>query len=195
MMPVIQTIVFWMEGVITPPLTDLLLAAAGLGKKKLTSEQWIQLRKIEKKTTIGDEPLSAYTESAARTLNCPILAKALLQQTTINEGILNLLQELSLSYHLLWASGLPEIWQQRVLKDWQAASGPIVAILPGRYSALSELVFHLEKNLILPRAHYLLIDNQAHRSMKAIRQELQINIFVDAQRLRRDLSLWGLIDR
>jgi hypothetical protein len=192
-MAAIQAIVFWLEGVIIPHLTPRVLAAAGVDKKELAASQMLQLKRLEKACYGGRLTPVAYLAEAAAVLGEAVSPEALSSgQVSLSEGMLPLLTLLSQSYQLFWVTSLPAEWMAAVRGQWMADSGPPVTLLEGQFPGLTALIPSLEA--ALGGAPYLLIDDDAHRSMAAIRMGLKVNIFVDAGRLRRDLWLWGLVD-
>ena len=54
------------------------------------------------------------------------------------------------------------------------------------------LISLVEEGVIYP-GKSLWIDHHPIRTMLAVRQEIDASIFVDAERLHRDLELWGII--
>jgi hypothetical protein len=105
-----------------------------------------------------------------------------------------LLAELSSTFKLWFLLDLPTVWVTEILER-------LPFVPPERIIDLSAYKPYSDKDLferliqyeVLRPGSTLLADHDALRSSTAIRVGLDVAIYVDADRLRRDFGLWGIL--
>jgi len=107
----------------------------------------------------------------------------------------DLIAELALTLEVRLVSDYPSVWLLPALARsglagyFPAAEISYVADLGGSAGILGALI---ATRVILP-GHTLWVDGHSPRTSEALRKGVAADIFVDARRLRRDLSLWRLV--
>lgn len=105
-----------------------------------------------------------------------------------------LIAELSSTFKIWLLLDLPTAWVTEILER-------LPFVPPERIINLSVYKPHSDKDLfvrliqdeVLRPSSTLLVDHDAHRSSTAIRVGLDVAIYVDADRLRRDFGLWRIL--
>ena len=109
-----------------------------------------------------------------------------------------LVAELAAQRRLTMVSDYPRRWllpvvERSRLSQWFPDEAVFYCAehqVSGEYTELFATLVNM--NIIVPGSS-LWVDHHPKRSHVAVRQGIDVAIFVDARRLRRDLGLWGLM--
>lgn len=200
-MPRIKHMVFITGGVVMPTITQATLASFNLDQRLDASSQLI-LDGLEKALVIGEISPQVYCQrviqQAGATIHPGELISSVLEFTPLLPGMLPLVKELSERVELGLVSDYPGPWLAPIIKRTGLA-----AYFPGGADQVigelrikpdyTELFRSLIEWNVLKPGSSMWVDHNSLRCMAAIRQGIDVGIFVDARRLKRDLGLWGLM--
>lgn len=217
----VQRIGIWFGGVLAPTLSQAALAAfkdqeqprpGGLTREPLEYPQEARLRllALEKKLALGQLDPASFCRAAIRLAGAAVssleLSAGIREQISPRQthpALLSLIGELVSRYPLDLICDYPQEW---VLTDspgaiatdvgWQALFSPESVFFTANYHPARSYQDLLQKMYAegpLWRGKTLLVDADPARNRLAIRMGLDVAVFVDARRLRRDLALWGLV--
>ncbi len=194
----IDHMLFWTGGVILPQLSRLALRALPVSERNLALER--RLAELERQLAQGELAPPAFCELAASAAGEPEMAQpvmdAVLAEAGILPGMAGLLEELAPHVRLGLLSDYPQPWLQvianRLGPGLARPFGPddihYTASWPG-----PDLFEALVKEGVIHPGRTLWVDHDSPRAIIAVRRGIDAAICVDARRLRRDLSLWGLV--
>ncbi len=157
---------------------------------------------LEKALTTGEISPQAYCrqviqQTRARTSPGELIA-GVLERTALLPGMLPLIKELSERVDLGLVSDYPGEWVTPIIDRsglsayFPAGPDQVIGELGAKldYAGLFRLL--IERDVFKPGSS-MWVDHNSLRCMAAIRQGIDVAIFVDARRLYRDLGLWGLV--
>lgn len=202
-MPRINRLVFMLGGVIVPPITQTVLATLALHRKP-DAATWPALLDLEKSLTIGAMPPQEYCRQVIQLTGSSVgeddLFEAIPEHAHPLPGILPLIMQLSPKYSLRLVSDYPRCWMQPILHHTTLSPffAPETLLVTAEHNLSPEppALFKLlvDTTMIIPGSS-LWVDHNPLRTTAAIRHGIDAAIYVDTNRLIRDLSLWGLVPR
>lgn len=200
-MPRIKHIVFITGGVILPTVTQATLASLNPGQQLDAGSQFI-LHGLEKALTTGKISPQAYCQRVIQQTgamtNAGELIVDVLESTTLLPGMLPLIKELSEGLDLGLVSDYPDKWITPIIMRtglgayFPRGADQVIGEVWTKPDYIGLFRFLIEQNVLKPGSS-MWVDHNSLRCMAAIRQGIDVGIFVDARRLYRDLGLWGLV--
>ena len=202
-MPRIDHLALWASGVLVRRVTEVAQDVLWPPGEKPTPNLCLGLINLERQLSSGALSPEVYCQSAVELAGASMppadLAFHLENRLDLVPGILAVVDELAshrYRLHMLW--NLPRRWLAPVARRTGLAQRfPDEAVivvedyLPG--SPLVALLNSLVSARVIAPGRSLLVDDDPVRAMATIRLGLDVGIFVDAGRLRRDLGLWRIL--
>jgi hypothetical protein len=199
-MPRIERFLFWAGGVLLPRLAESAFEVLSQGREAEDKQAQLPLRNLEKQLALGQISPAEFCQRAAAEFLAPLsaaeLATVLQNRVRAAPGSLALLDELAERYPLSLLSDYPPAWLLPSLPQTGLAKRfPRSSILfpqdfrAPSYQALLATLVNLE---VIQPGKTLIVDGNPERAQLTVRAGIDVTIFVDSRRLRRDLVLWGL---
>jgi hypothetical protein len=198
--PRIDDIVFIAGGVVVQRLEDLVLGILDAGAN-ITNQKRLQSHELEKRVAIGEISPEVYCRQMAALAEvdkdgkelCAVIA----EHVAPLPGVANLLAGLAEEVALSLVSDYPHQWlfpavSRRGLGTIFNEANTIFLDehkAPATYTALFSFLI---KEGVLRPGYSLWVDYNSSRTSAAIRHGIDAALFVDAERLHRDLGLWSL---
>lgn len=199
-MPRIGHFVFWTGGVLLPRISDLSLKILCEGDSPM--ETILELNRLESALASGKISPDEYCRKAIEISRVGIRREELCARIEsapqVEPGMLDLLEELCGNYDLKLVSDYPREWLIPILRRtgfrrWFVADNMFFLAEHSHVLEGERLFPELMAAAVLFPGKSLWVDYISSRTSSAIRRGIDAAIFVDARRLRRDLSLWGLV--
>lgn len=196
----ITRLVFWAGGVVLPTLPEATASFLTPGRPATLPERLGWQAAAAALSGVPEDP-GQYCARVAGALGAPDTIPATLLHERLATGIAalpgmpDLIVELARTLEVRLVSDYPSIWllpalgRSGLANCFPAAGISYVAGLGEIQGILDTLV---GASVILP-GHTIWVDAHSPRTSAALRHGVDAAIFVDARRLRRDLSLWRLV--
>ena len=198
----INRLMFWFGGVLAPRVSNIIEDLLESRGSSLSAPDRLSLRNLEKVLALGQvsqaEFCQVVCDLSSSVLSTADISARLESGLPVSRDLPPLLDELAECCPLFILSDFPHDWlfssfqeydfskhfpesSIRFTRDYRAESYP---------SLLSTLV----QSDILHPGTTLLVDSTPERVHLTVRSGIDVAIFVDARRLRRDLVLWDILD-
>lgn len=200
-MPRINSLVFVVGGVITPPIAQVAQAVLW-PHTPLTPEVRLRLMGMDEALFTGALDAESYCQQAVDLAGAALSAAALAThiEGTLAPipGISAVLAELAERYPLWLLVNFPRRWfdalmQRSDLLQYFTEERILMAPCFALANTSEALFTLLTSSGAFTAGRSLLVDDNPKRGMAAIRAGLDCALFVDLPRFRRDLSIWGLL--
>jgi hypothetical protein len=200
-LPGIDGLVFIGGGVIVPRLSELALDAL-FPDRGAAAEVRLEAAALERKLACGMLAPDAYCRRllavSGSDRRAPDLADAICEKVAPRSNVPSLLADLAARVDLQLVCDYPRAWWEPAAARHeldQFFSGEAIFYaaeqgLPPDYRAYFEALVSAG---VIRRGRSLWVDHHSPRTSAAIRGGVHAAIFVDAERFRRDLGLWGLL--
>lgn len=201
-MPAFTSVVFWLDGVIVPPVWQCARAVLEAEGVAVTSGLCFTLidlaEELKTGTTDSEQFCRRVIERVPVKLSPPQLAVAIERRIEPIAGVVQVMDELAkASYRLAVLADYPRLWVatalsrgglERLLAEHQVA-------MAGQYASadLVTAVGRMLAALQLKSEDSLLVDADPLRGMALLRAGFKTATFVDAPRLRREFVLRAML--
>lgn len=197
----IKTIGLFIEGIIVPLISELFIEEDIVFFQNDNPNKLLEIKKLEKKLYQGSLIYDHFLVKINEIINDNIFIKRLEEANQIDikcdREVQMLLSRLNKNYSIILFSALPmEIHKKfRYLTDVSTQSflENILCLNTDNSLTLDNIKTLSTKNN-LEVSELLIIDYDVLRGMQLIREGYNVNIYVNSQKLERDLYLWDVID-
>lgn len=196
-LPAIESVGFWLGGVVAPSLPAL-CARVALGKplEKLDIQVRLALREAANDLTLGRLSPAEFCGKAASIVgisNAAALETALINGLRLQADVLNIIDELASETTCWLICDYPRRWFEAAVSDDVLKHIPAERVMFTAESDLANLIPDLfdewTKRAGQPFGKAMLVDQTTPHMTEAVRHGLHAAIFVDARRLRREFVL------
>lgn len=199
----LQAMVFWLSGVFTPSISDLLFNAVSIddhSTKDLSA--LIGFQELYDQLSLGLIDDNEYCQTITTETNLVIkpeaITESILASLMPNEPVYEILNLLPKNYRFWLIVDYPESWINKISERLDVnRTFPIErTIMLSKYGLSNispELFQFLPEHIGLPIERCLLIDSNTKRVINAINYGLPSIIYFDAPRLMREFKLRKLI--
>jgi hypothetical protein len=196
----INRLVFWVGGVVLPAISQVCLEVLAPDREQVGLR--LELLDLEKALWTGAISTEDFCLGAIGLTGATLVVDDLLAEIPKRAdplpGMPGVIGDLAADYELALVSDYPRRWllpamQRGGLSRWFADETVFCVsehAVSGEYPELFETL--VTSKVIIPGSS-LWVDHNPSRTSVAIRQGIDASVFVDADRLYRDLGLWGLV--
>jgi hypothetical protein len=199
----IESLFFWLGGVIFPPLwtiTDPI--ALELGEVFSASERtdWINLSRRLSAGRISPTEFLIKITGEEKFSRISLRIESILGNWMVcDRQVLTLAEELAREFKLYLISDYPKIWINSGVHTCELEkifSSERIFFTEAFHESESDLdvIQKLGEAQIYQTGKSLMVDADPIRTMQSVRAGYDATVYVDARRLKRDLWLWGLFD-
>ncbi len=200
-----RALFFWMDGIITPSLYDLLSQAIfDLAKTRVNLLALPNYPRLCEALTLGqiDDLDFFHSISAAASLEIQpqALRERLLSRLSANPGVIPIIQLLPEAYDRWLVIAFPDDWfDQTAERVGVLACFPTEKMIRLPHSGLKQLIpdvfDFLPARAGAPVESALLFDASSRRCVQGLNHGLPTALYVDNRRLEREFIMRGFIDR
>lgn len=198
-MAMIDTIFFWLGGVLVETVPDVTLRALeSTSNAQASFERRLRIRELAQDLALGHLNGKGYCQEVIKsnqlTIGTAELESRILEQVSLRTTVLEVIKEVAERYQTWLISEYPREWlmalnahldpglhlQQERLID--TADARLTRLVPDIFYAL---VRHVDR----PMERCLIIDGDSPRAVQAVKLGFNATIYVDAKRLQRDFEM------
>jgi len=194
---------FWMGGLITPPLPNLLAGAlAEMGKTRLNPYRFQSFQQHSEDLILGRLDGTAFCQAlcdwALPGCSGVDLENRILAQAIVDDRILELIQGLPVRYARWVIVDLPSPWflaltDRKKIIDCFSDEKVLLLSEAGLPHVMPDLLDTLADRARQPMSRCLLLAQNAHRTIQALNYGMPAAVITDASRLKRELILRNMI--